>query len=150
MWCGDSKWLIAMASKVLCRLCSGNAGDKNMTNLFTRKSLERGWALRISTLLDIPLKQDDHLSSHVCSKCMTRVVSLEKATADLAAFKRLARSAMQDSHNSLKRTKETTGDVGVSPNTLRQRPRAKLARRLPFTRMIIHIYLCTNKNCKQN
>ena len=45
---------IAMASKVLlCRLCGGNAADKSMTNVFTRKSIERGWASRISALLDI-------------------------------------------------------------------------------------------------
>ena len=37
----------------------------------------------------------------------------------------------QRNHQSLrmKRTKETTGEVGVSPNTLRERPHSKIARR---------------------
>ena len=53
---------ITMASKVLlCRLCGGNAADKSMTNVFTRKSIERGWASRISTLLDISVSQSDLL-----------------------------------------------------------------------------------------
>ena len=63
-----------MASKAfLCRLCSGSA-DKNSTNLFTRKSLERGWATRISTLLDVPVSQHDFRESvaHTVSKVLRR------------------------------------------------------------------------------
>ena len=32
-----------------------------MTNLFTKKSLEQGWAPRISALLDVPMSQYDHM-----------------------------------------------------------------------------------------
>ena len=79
-------------------------------------------AKKISVLLDVPVRHDQHLSSLVCSKCITRIKSLEKAGKDLASFKR--------SVSSLKRTKATTGEVGVSPNTLRERPRSKVARTL--------------------
>ena len=128
-----------MASKVLlCHLCGGNPADKSMTNVFTMKSIDRGWASQISTLLDISVSQNDLLPPHVCSKCITRVTSLEKATIDLASFKRLVRLVMQQVQQPLKRPKETSGEVGVSLDTLRQRPRSKIPRRLPFTRMCTH------------
>ena len=116
--CGKFFYWSAMASKVLsCRLCWASVVDKNMTNLFTKKSLERGWASRITALLDVPVSQDDHMPPHVCSKCMTKVVALEKALTELAELKRSALSGMQQVQRSLKRTKETTGEVGVSPDT---------------------------------
>ena len=70
---------------------------------------------------------DDHFSSHICESCRSRVVSLEKAVADLAKFKLLAGSSLEI--RTLKRTKDTSGEVGVSPNTVHQRPRAKVARK---------------------
>ena len=106
-----------------------------MTNLFTKKSLERGWATRITVLLDVPVSQDDHMPPHVCSKCMTKVIALEKAMMDLAEFKRSAGNALQNVQRSLKRTKETTSEVGVSPDTQRARPRSKIPRRLSFMSM---------------
>ena len=75
------------------------------------------------------------MTTHVCSKCMAKVVALVKAMVDLAELKRSAVSGMQQVQRSLKRTKETTGDVGVSPNTQRARPRSKIPRRLNFTGM---------------
>ena len=58
----------------------------------------------ICVLLDVPVRHDQHLSSLVCSKCITRIKSLEMAGKDLASFKR--------SVSSLKRTMATTGEVG--------------------------------------
>ena len=52
---------------------------------------------------------------------------MEKATVELAAFKKLAASALE--RRGTKRVKETSGEVGVSPNTARLRPRSKLARK---------------------
>ena len=125
-----------MASRLLqCRLCWANVVDKGMTNLFTNKSIEWGWATRISSLLDVAVSQDDHMPPHVCSKCITKVVALEKASVELAEFKRSAANAMQHMQRSLKRTKETTGEFGVSPTTQRARPRSKVPRRLDFTSM---------------
>ena len=112
-----------------------------MTNLFTRKSVERGWAARITALLEVPISQQDNLPPYVCNKCTSRVSALEKATVDLAAFKKSVRTVMQEAHQSLKRTKETTGSFGVSPDTLRCRPRSKMARRLDFTSMLLKWYI---------
>ena len=84
------------------------------------------------SLLDIPLSQNDHLPQHVCSRCMTLFVSLEKSSIDLAAFKRAAMSGFEHAQMSLKRTKEMASQMGASPDTIRERPRSKVARRLPF------------------
>ena len=53
-------------------------------------------------------------------------MALEKAAMDLAEFSRSATYAMQHIQRSLKRMKETTGEVGVSPDTQRARPRFKI------------------------
>lgn len=57
---------------------------------------------------------------------------LEKAAAQLARFRDLARSSLES--RGLKRAKETCGEVGVSPGTVRVRPHSKVARKkLTFT-----------------
>ena len=81
----------AMSTAVkTCRLCNENVSAKRMTRLFSDKSLEQGWPRRISDLLDIPVRPDDNLSSLVCSKCITRVKSLEIASVDLKASVRIS------------------------------------------------------------
>ena len=111
-----------MASAVkTCRLCNAEVSSKQMTMLFSEKSLEQEWPRRISVLLDVPVTHDQHLSLLVCSKCIIRIKSLEKAGKDLASFKR--------SVSSLKRTKATTGEVR-SPDTLQERPHSKVVRTL--------------------
>lgn len=73
----------------------------------------------------------DPLPKYICPRCVKRIKDNENAVAELAAFKRSARSAMEHGR---KRTKETTSEVGVSPDTFRERPRAKVARKkLHFT-----------------
>ena len=93
--------------------------DNRTISLFTRKSLDRGWAKRITALLDLAVSQDDKLPPHICSKCTNRVVTLERACADLAAFKRSARACMEQAYQSPKRSKVTAGEVGLSPDTAR-------------------------------
>ena len=55
--------------------------------------------------------------------------SLDKAVKDLVAFKAMARWYL-DRGTGFKRRKETSGDVGVSPNTISDRPGSKVAKRL--------------------
>lgn len=87
--------IFAMATKVLlCRLCWKSTSNKKLTNLFSEKSLQQRWVSRITTLLDVPVHKDDNLPPHVCSKCLTRVVALERASIDLADFKRSAKSSL--------------------------------------------------------
>ena len=132
---GVSTWLLCILSFNV-KFCFIDSAEKRCLTIepfFTRKSLDRGWAKRITALLDLLVSQDDRLPPHICSKCTNRVVTLERECVDLAAFKRSARASMEQAHRSLKRSKVTTGEVGLSPDTAWQRPRSKIARRLPFS-----------------
>ena len=101
-------------------------------HLFTSAGIQKRWAPRISLILDIPVEKQDKLSSQICSRCANRVESLEKAIKDLIAFKAMARGYL-DRVAGFKRTKETSGDVGVSPDTISDRPGSKVAKRLAHT-----------------
>ena len=121
-----------MASTGQCRLCKAILVDtKNTIHLFTAKGKSNKWASRISTLLAVSVNEDDKISPHVCSMCKRRIVTLEKAATDLRAFKQLAQCTLAalKSRGPLKRTRVTSGDVGVSPDTARERPSSKLSRR---------------------
>lgn len=89
------------------------------------------WGERISQLLDLENpRPDDQLPPVICDVCRNKVRYLEKALLQLDAFKQLAKSCLTITR-SLKRTKETSGMLGVSPDTCRQRPR-QARRRLSF------------------
>ena len=60
------------------------------------------------------------LTSHVCIKCTLGLVALEKAEIDLHAFKQRALSSL--TAIKLTRLKVTSGEVGVSLDTVRARP----------------------------
>ena len=68
--------------------------------------------------------------------CDKWIVSLEKSLPDLAPFKELAKnsgSALDRVGGLTKRKRETSSDIGVSPDKARERPSAKLTRkRLDF------------------
>ena len=56
--------------------------------MFGKKASQERLASRISTLLDIMLKDDDGLLNLRCAKSKLRVESLEAAMIDLTKFKR--------------------------------------------------------------
>ena len=118
------------AKQVLCRLCRETAPSKRCVSLFSQISSKQKWGERITSLLQVPVCKNDSLSPHLCSLCKNRILALERAASDLIAFKALAKASY--ARGPLKRTEETSGDVGVSPNTLRERPPTKLAKRLNF------------------
>ena len=115
-------------------------------SLFSATGIQQRWASRIESLLDVPVSNRDGLSGYICQKCKIRLVSLEKAAADLNAFKQLAncsRSALERVRGPLKRPKCTSSDTGVSPDTARDRPRSKLPRkRLDFNSEIQTLHFC--------
>ena len=98
---------------------------------------------RISKLLGVPQPApDDQSPSFICESFQSKISFLEKAATELSRFKTLARCSLVqhgsigesplESRN-LKRTKETSREFGVSPDTARQRPQSKQARkRLSF------------------
>lgn len=129
--------MASSSSSRTCRLCRSLVGANRALHLFTSKGVSKGLAGRITKLLEVPVASDDRLPPYVCETCIKRITRMEKALDDLAAFKDMARcslSALDKTRQPIKRTKETSGEIGVSPNTLKQRPRAKQARkRLTFT-----------------
>ena len=74
-------------------------------------------------MLLVQVDETDLLPSSVCKMCIRRLESMEKAVADLQAFRELAQRSMstQQSNGPLKRTRVTSSDVGASPDTARER-----------------------------
>ena len=124
----------AMSSKV-CRLCRSVVAPNRAVQLFSPTALLQQCPSRVTALLDVPVKKDEGHSACMCEKCKTRIQSHEKSAEDLAAFKEMARCSRRalEPRGPLKRAKATSGEVGVSPETMKQRPCSKLSRkRLDF------------------
>ena len=124
------------SSSRVCRLCRELVPSKRALSWFSPTGIQQRLASRIEALLSVKVRSDDGLPGYICIKCKSRTVTLEKAAADLREFKQLAscsRSALERVRGPLKRTKCTSNDIGVSPDTARERPKCKLSRkRLEF------------------
>ena len=113
-----------MASVNVCRLCT--FVDKTI-NLFSRAGMRNEWSSMISAMLDITIEDDERVSPYVCYKCTRRLSLLEKAIENRKAFRELAISSFNAQMK--KRTRVTSADIGISPDTVRLRPSAKLSRK---------------------
>ena len=80
-----------------------------------------------SAMLDIIIEDDERVSPYVCYKCTRRLSLLEKAIDDRKAFRELAISSLNAQMK--KRNRLTSAGIGVSPDTVRLRPSAKLSRK---------------------
>ena len=72
----------------------------------------------------------------MCCVCKNRLVTLEKAVLDIRSFSDLVKHSSESLSAicPFKRTKVTNSDLGVSPNTARDQPSSKRARkRLHFS-----------------
>ena len=139
-----------MASTKPCRLCNNAVDAKTTVQLFSATGYKHKWASRITALLLVQVDETDLLPSSVCKMCIRRLEFLEKAAADLQAFRELAQQSMSthQSRGPLKRTRVTSSDAGVSPDMARERPSSKLARKkLVFSCKLIkvNIYKLLNK-----
>ena len=110
-----------------CRLCNPSVAKNRAVFLFSPGSLQHNLPARITGLLELSVHISDGLSTHICERCKRRVDSLETAVTDLADFKQLAKDsyATSFSRGPLKRTKESSGEIGVSPETSKARPPLK-------------------------
>ena len=133
--------MVSMASCILrlCRLCHEKVKPNRSVYLFSHKGQAQEWTSKIGHILDLHIAADDGLSQYMCQKYKLRLLSLERSLEDLSNFKQLARSlqsaaTLQEIRGPLKRTKNTaSSDIGLSPDTQRQRPPSKLSRkRLSF------------------
>ncbi len=90
------------------------------------------------------MEENDGVSPYVCKMCTRRLQSLENAIADIEEFTYLAQSTLASLQRggSVKRTRVTCGEVGVSPNTITARPSSKAAR-LAWKKLVFQCKLIT-------
>ena len=128
----------------VCRLCRALVPSKRAVSLFSTTGVQQQWSKRIESLLSVPVASSDRLSGYICEKCKLRIVSHEKAAADLHEFKETARCsipALERVRGPLKRTKSASLECH---QTLQERPRSKLSRK----RLDFDSKLCTiSLNC---
>lgn len=121
-----------------CRLCGNNHPTKNMIAIFSQSGARERLSARIVDLARVPVRQGDGLPATVCQQCKRRLVALEKAVVQLSEFRRQCQDTYQTlvlspsttsinpvHSESLKRPKESSGSIGVSPDTARCRPPSK-------------------------
>jgi len=116
-----------MAS-IICHLCLTETESKHAFGIFTAEGKKQGWARRIGVLLEVPVSSDDGFPTFFCRGCRSKLLCIEDKLQRL-------RTTAQESYQRLservpidrKRTKATSGVVGVSPSTASSRPSAKRA-----------------------
>ena len=125
------------ARSCLCRLCQSSVPSAHAVCLFGPTAVRQSLPSRISDLLDVPVVENDGFPEHICEKCKRRLERLEKAAEDLENFTSQAKSSYTTlctcRRGELKRTKETSSSVGISPDTAKSRPPSK--RRLTQKRL---------------
>ena len=67
---GDNAAVMSDEQERTCRLCTQQTSD--VIDVFSEDSLQRGMAEKMASVLDIPLQQEDGLSSCVCQLCYAR------------------------------------------------------------------------------
>ena len=111
-----------------CRLWQIPVPRHRTVSLFGPKAVKESLSTRIIDLLDVPVGVNDGLPKYICEKCRRKLERLEKAAEELVEFRReVSRVYVQFKlkRREMKRTKETSSAVGVSPDTARSRPPAK-------------------------
>ena len=134
-----------------CRICSHVIDTKHAQALFSRDAVKDGFPDRISTIINLPVTENDGLPKHMCRPCNRRLTAAE-------SFIHLARSSYEkqgfwsgktSSSNTVtvegsglpdvnrKRPKNTSSSIDASPHTVQARPAAKRVtlqrRRLSFS-----------------
>ena len=116
---------------------------KNSVALFSPTAASQNLATRISLLLETTVAADDSLPYHLSKPCK-RFDSLKKAVENLQMFRNMASESRHTllGSTSVKRTKDSSGSIGISPDTMRARPASK--RHLPETRRQLDLgsWLC--------
>ena len=112
-----------------CRLCQAAVLAKETVAIFAPTAANQRVPPRIEDLLGVRVVKNDGLPQHICKKCKRRVESLERATEDLQEFRSIASNSYKIlvalNRGPLKRTKETSACIGVSPDTEKSRPPPK-------------------------
>jgi len=112
----------------LCRLCRASIASGSAVYLFSQTAVHQNLPGRITDLLDVPIAAEDGLPQHICNICKRKLGRLEKAAEELEDFRTQASSnhtILASTRPELKRTKETSASVGVSPDTAKGKPASK-------------------------
>ena len=112
---------------ILCRLCGTECSAKHSWSLTSDLSIKNRLLQRFQCLLDVRIELKDGLSTQVCRQCKRKLETLERAAEDLEKFKLMVRDVNASIHTRrhLKRHKESSGVVNISPDTSRLRPAPK-------------------------
>ena len=117
----------------VCRICEVSVPRHRAVRLFSTKAAMERLSLRISDLLDVPVPVNDGHSEYICKRCKQKFDHLERAAEELEEFRCQANQTYDElglRKGDLKRIKETSAAVGVSPDTTKNRPPSKkLSRR---------------------
>lgn len=115
-----------------CRFCLETIPSKHAINLFSKNSNSVNLSGRMSDLIKLPVLPTDGLSPYTCRLCRDRLLTIERK---LVEAREMIKSMYQRAHLqaqtgratmcTLKRPKETSGTVGVSPATAKNRPPSK-------------------------
>ena len=108
-------------------LCGTTLLPKHAVNLFGHAAVKTQLSSRPEDLLGVRVAVNDGLPQHICERCKRRVETLERAVADLERFSSQVRESYEIlllTRAPLKRTKESSASIGVSPDTIRARPQA--------------------------
>lgn len=99
----------------------------DILSVLTTSSIVNKWLSRIQYLLGVSMSTDDDLPQYIFSVCKKHVEVLEQAKLPLPLS---GKQPPEDVPAPLSRrppkcTKETSGSIGVSPDTARKRPQTK-------------------------
>lgn len=108
-----------------CRLCGSVADYKHCVALFSTLNVKSNLPGRISKLLAVPDIQNDGRSTVICRGCMRKFAAVERDLETLRQNVKKVYESYNKENESRKRTKDTSGDVNVSPHTAAVRPPAK-------------------------
>ena len=76
-------------------------------------------------MLGVPVVQNNSCPQRICQSCMRKFASVETNIKQLQETAQTSYHKFTGGPSSRKRTKDTSGTIGVSPHTQRARPPAK-------------------------
>ena len=141
-----SNYSTSWPQQLLTVCVPGKLNGPHYTGIFSSESLQVGLPGRLSSMLGVPVVQNDSCPQRICRACIRKFTSVE---ANIKQLQQTAQTSYQKFTNrpsSRKRTKDTSGTVGVSPHTQCARPSAK---QIAPSRLFLQSDSMYTQNCKE-
>ena len=103
-WRAVKLFAYLMAS-IICRVCAGKAERPHYTAIFSKESLQVGLPGRLSSMLGIPVVQNDSCPQRICRACMRKFTSVETHIKQLQQTAQTTYHKFIDGPSSRKRTR---------------------------------------------